>query len=226
MEFVNGVHDLGGMQGFGPIVRDEHEPVFHEPWEGRVLAMMRAGVRQGLWTLDEFRWALERMPPASYLRATYYEKWLGAVERLCTERGLISGEELDTRRRALAGHPGRSMPPDDPAVTARILDAPQRAPALPPSAPPRFAAGDAVIVRNIHPRGHTRLPRYVRGKRGAVHRIHGAYALPDAVAAGLGPRPEWVYSVRFAARDLWGPDAGDRDSLHIDLWESYLDRGT
>lgn len=226
MGAVNGVHDLGGMQGFGPIVREEHEPVFHEPWEGRVLGIMRAGVRQGLWTLDEFRWALERMAPASYLRATYYEKWLDAVERLCTERGVVTSAELEARRRDVALHPDRPMPRDDPEVTARILGAPQRPSALPPSAPPRFAAGDAVIVRNIHPRGHTRVPRYVRGKRGTIHRVHGVYALPDAVAMGLGPRPEWVYSVRFAARELWGPDAVDRDALHIDLWESYLDGGT
>lgn len=221
---MNGIHDLGGMQGFGPVVREEREPVFHEAWEGRVLAMMRAGLRQGLWNLDEFRWAVERMTPASYLRAAYYEKWLDAVERLAIEKGLITQDALAARREALAGQAGRPMPPDDPAVTARILGAREQRAALSAPAPPRFAPGTPVVARNVHPRGHTRIPRYVRGKRGVVHRVHGAYALPDARAAGGGPEPEWVYSVRFAARELWGEQAGARDSLYIDLWESYLEQ--
>lgn len=198
---MNGVHDLGGMQGFGPIEREEDEPVFHERWEGRVRAMTVIGLRIGLYNLDEFRWAVERMDPASYLSASYYEKWLDAIERLYVEKGVLGREEVQRRTRPVAS-------------------------GLQPAHPPRFGAGDEVVARNVHRRGHTRLPRYVRGRRGVIHRVRAAYVLPDKNAMGRGAHPEYVYSVRFEARELWGEDAPAGDAVYIDLWESYLQEGT
>lgn len=220
---VNGIHDLGGMQGFGRIEREENEPVFHARWEGRVRAMMTAGLRLGLYNLDEFRWAVERMDPARYLAASYYEKWLAAIERLYIEKGVITRKELDDR----LGHP-RPLPsaPGEPPQVHRVLNPAPSEPHETLNDPPRFTSGDPVVARNIHPRGHTRLPRYVRGKRGVVDRLHGAYVLPDQNALGRGQHLEHVYSIRFEARELWGKEAPTRDRVYIDLWEQYLERGT
>jgi nitrile hydratase beta subunit len=218
---VNGVHDLGGMQGFGRIEREEDEPVFHSRWEGRVRAMMAAGLRLGVYNLDEFRWAVERMDPARYLSATYYEKWLSAIERLFVEKAVITRKELEDRLGRGGPPPAVGEPPDTRKV-------PHPAPSGSTAAvhePPRFAPGDLVVAKNVHPRTHTRLPRYVRGKRGVVERVNGAYVLPDRSALGLGQHPEYVYSVRFEAQELWGKDAPPRDRVYIDLWETYLEKG-
>lgn len=220
---MNGVHDMGGMQGFGPIKREENEPVFHTRWEGRVRAIMTAGLRLGLYNLDEFRWALERMDPAAYLHASYYEKWLAAIERLYVEKGVITQDELESRLRQ--AHP---IPPSrgDPVVAERLLNSRPSQPHGSSDHLPRFTSGDQVVAKNTHPPGHTRLPRYVRGKRGVVDRLQGNYVFPDKNAMGLGQDLEYVYSVRFGARDLWGKDAAANDRVYIDLWESYLERGT
>lgn len=220
---MNGIHDLGGMQGFGRIEREDNEPVFHARWEGRVRAMMTAGLRLGLYNLDEFRWAVERMDPARYLAASYYEKWLAAIERLYVEKGVITREELDDRLKHARPVPSAV---EDPRELRRLLDpAPsERHGTL--TDPPRFTSGDPVVARNIHPPSHTRLPRYVRGKRGVVDRLHGAYVLPDQNAIGLGQRLEYVYSVRFEACELWGKEAPPHDRVYIDLWEQYLERRT
>lgn len=218
---MNGIHDLGGMQGFGRIEREENEPVFHARWEARVRAMMREGLRRGLYNLDEFRWAVERMEPARYLAASYYEKWLSAIERLYTEKGVITREELAERLK----QPRPLLLPA--ARTAEARQDPRPAADRPhetPAAPPRFTCGDGVVAKNVHPSTHTRLPRYVRGQRGVIDRVHGSYVFPDRSALGLGQSLEYVYSVRFDARELWGPEAPPRDRVYIDLWESYLDK--
>lgn len=218
---MNGVHDLGGMQGFGRVEREENEPVFHARWEGRVRAMMREGLRRSLYNVDEFRWALERMGPARYMAASYYEKWLSAIERLYIEKGVITREELADRLR-----PGRPRPAVAAASPSarRVFHPSPGAPLGALNVAPRFAPGDPVVAKNMHPPTHTRLPRYVRGKRGVVDRLNGAYVFPDHSAVGLGERLEHVYSVRFDARELWGSDAPSRDRVYIDLWESYLER--
>lgn len=218
---MNGVHDLGGMQGFGRIEREEDEPAFHAPWEGRVRAMMLAGLRSGLYNPDEFRWALERMDPARYLAAEYYEKWLSAIERLYTEKGVITRDELEARVKQPRPRPSATGNPPD---TGRVHTPAPRAARDTAAAPPRFKPGDHVVAKNIHPRTHTRLPRYVRGKRGVVDRVYGAYVLPDRSALGDPTHLEHVYSVRFDAQELWGAGAAPRDRLYIDLWESYLDK--
>ena len=225
---MDGVHDLGGMQGFGRVEREEDEPVFHARWEAEVWAMMRAAGGGGVYNVDEFRHAVERMRPAEYLAATYYEKWLAGMTRLFLEKGVLTEAELeariaffDARPEAPVTAPLTREPPAPAAFNPRwALDVEREA-----GARPRFAPGDPVITRNIHPRGHTRLPRYARGKRGAIHRLHGFHVFPDAHAHGLGEQAQPLYSVRFDAHELWGPDAEPRQSVYIDLWERYLEPG-
>ena len=214
---MNGVHDMGGMQGFGPVLPETDEPVFHAAWEKRVFAIVMAAAR---WPIDAHRHALERIPPADYLRMSYYERWLTAFETLAVANGLVSATELETGRADPASL--KATPPFGPEAVPAILAA--GFPSERPSAEePRFAVGDRVRTRDLNPTGHTRLPRYVRGRAGVVVIDHGAHVLPDANAHGAGERPERLYAVRFAARDLWGPEAGAADTLSLDLWDSYLD---
>ena len=225
---MDGVHDLGGMQGFGPVEREENEPTFHAAWEAAVLAMMRAGGSRGLFNIDEFRHGIERMVPAHYLRATYYEKWLDGVTRILVEKGVVGAEELAARRAFFERQPDAPataplsgpLPPRPPFNQGWVQDAIRET-----GATPRFAPGDPVRTREMHPHGHTRLPRYARGKRGVIHRCHGIHVFPDTNAHGQGEQPQPLYSVRFDARELWGESAEPNQVVHIDLWESYLRPG-
>ena len=208
---MNGIHDMGGMDGFGPVQVEESEPVFHDRWERRVFGLVAASVARRLaGSTDAFRFAIERMPPAHYLGAPYYERWLTALATLLVEKGVITREEL-------VRHAGGSFPLSRPVPPLRI-------PTAIDSQAPRFAVGDGVVVRNEHPGGHTRCPRYVRGKRGTIVRVDGAFRLPDIVAHRNVPCREPAYSVRFSARELWGTAAAATESVHVDLWESYLER--
>ncbi len=218
---MNGVHDLGGMHGFGPIVREENEPLFHAEWEAHVRALMSLAVAWGVFNLDAFRYGIERMAPPDYLRAPYYERWLTSVEYNLIEAGILTLDEVDTRTERLRQDPAADQHRAAGEATPRRRSESDERP-QPPSAP-RFAVGDAVIARNIHPTGHTRLPRYVRGKRGTIHRIHGLAPFPDTNAHGLGEQPQVVYNVRFDSHELWGASAEPHQTLSIDLWESYLD---
>jgi nitrile hydratase len=225
---MDGVHDLGGMQGFGRVEREEHEPVFHARWEPSVLAMVRASLGRGCCNLDEFRHAIERMEPAEYLSVTYYEKWLDGLTRVLIEKGVVKAEDVASRTVFFRDRP-------DAPVTAAVRAAPaERVPFDPAfvqgviretGQAPRFQPGDPVVTRDIHPRGHTRLPRYARGKRGVVHLVHGVQVYPDAHAHGLGESAQPLYSVRFPARELWGDVAEANQWVHLDLWESYLEPG-
>lgn len=219
---MNGVHDMGGMHGFGPIVREANEPLFHARWEGRARAMAVLTMAQGYFNLDAFRYGIERMAPAEYLRAPYFERWLTTVEHNLIAQGFVSSDELNARAELFRDHPDRPMPrPPDPS---RMND--PREPASSdfsrPGAPPRFAVGDAVLTRNVHPAGHTRLPRYARGKRGVVVRSYGAQVFPDTNALGLGEQPQPLYTVSFDGRELWGESAEPRQTVSLELWESYL----
>jgi nitrile hydratase len=192
------------MHGFGPVIREPEEPIFHARWEGHVRALMQRTVGR-YYNLDEFRHAIERMPPAEYLRSSYYEKWLHAVQTLLLEKHVVTAEEVAQ---------GRAMTPAPPAAAAA-----EKRPAL----RARFRPGDLVVTRNSHPKGHTRLPRYARGKHGAIRTVNGPFLLPDANAHGM--RPEWqaCYAVEFSARELWGADTPATDRVCVDLWEGYLD---
>ncbi len=216
---MNGVHDMGGMDGFGKVEPEGNEPVFHAPWEGRVLAMQRAMGFAGGWVIDQLRYAGERIPPAQYLAASYYERWALAIERNIQERGLVDADEL------AAGHalrPGRALPRK---LSAQIVRSGMSRGgfARAPQAPARFAPGDTVRAKNIHPQTHTRLPRYVRGHRGMVERVHGCYVFPDTVALDQGEQPQWLYVVRFDAVELWGEGADARVKVSVDAFESYLE---
>jgi nitrile hydratase len=211
---MNGVHDMGGMHGFGDVVVEPDEPVFHARWEGRVFAMAMLLAGRGLANADAFRHAIERLDQLAYLHAGYYGRWLRAVEALLVERGLLGPAEIDARVRGEATGAAPAVPLAPPAVPGARRDV---------ATAPRFAVGDAVVARNLHPPGHTRLPRYVRGRRGTVARVHPAFVLPDTNAHGLGEQPQHVYAVRFEGPALWGPDAEPGTATHVDLFETYLE---
>ena len=217
---MDGIHDMGGMHGLGPLVVEPDEPAFHHSWEGRVFGINCAATGDRSWTLDTFRFTRECLPAHDYLTQSYYEQWWATYAIMYLESGLVTAAEL------MAGHAvagstrrGDAMRPEDVPTRARMGLASQREVAD----PPRFAVGDTVRARTIHPAGHTRLPRYVRGKPGRVHALRGAHVFPDTNAHGLGECPQHLYSVGFAARDLWGSAAPARDTVFLDLWESYLE---
>jgi nitrile hydratase len=216
---VNGVHDMGGMHGFGPVVTERGEPVFHAAWEGRVLAMTRAMTYCGLWNIDVSRFSRESLPPALYLASSYYRKWHYALENLLVDSGLVARDELDAGR---ALRPGRTVAQ---VLTAeRVPDTLERGSYdRAPVAPPRFAVGERVRARNLHPAGHTRLPRYVRGHAGVVDAVRGCHVFPDAVVAGRGEDPQWLYTVVFDAAELWGESADPAAEVTVDAWEPYLE---
>lgn len=218
---MNGIHDMGGMHGMGPIQREEKEPVFHESWEGRVYAINRALGALRKWNIDAGRYAIERIPPADYLRMSYYEKWLVRNLALLVKHGLVTQEEIDT------GKPAPGSAKASPPLKAADLSpaAAQRPSYARPHADAvaRFKAGDRVRARKINPTGHTRLPRYARGREGVIDRQHGIFVFPDTNAHFQGEQPQHLYSVRFRSQELWGDSASTRDFVYLDLWDSYLD---
>ncbi|RZT85896.1 nitrile hydratase [Pseudonocardia sediminis] len=217
---MNGAHDLGGTMGFGEVVPEVDEPVFHTDWERRAMAVTLAGAMLGRWTLDESRHVRENRPPATYLTSAYYRIWLDALESLLVAHGLVGADELADGRAHRPGDDGVTAV--SPGTVTRVLarGAPTERRA---EGTPAFAVGQAVRARNIHPGGHTRLPRYVRGHRGTVELVHGAHVLPDTNAHGGGENPEWLYTVRFAGTELWGEAADPSVEVSVDAWESYLE---
>ena len=217
---MNSVHDMGGRHGMGPIEHEKDEPVFHAPWEGRVYAINRAMRAHGKWDLDVDRYALEQLPPADYLRWSYYEKWLRRLELQVVQYGMATEQELQS------GHSVASAPVAKPAMTmaqadrwtVRTLPSP-----IQPSIRPRFKVGEKVRAKNMHPVTHTRLPMYARGKQGVIVRDHGVYSFNDAMAHRLGEQRQHVYAVRFTGRELWGPQASAKHHIHIDLWDDHLE---
>jgi nitrile hydratase subunit beta len=219
---VNGVHDMGGMQGMGPVVHEKDEPVFHEAWESRVYALtrlVRAG--GGRWNIDAGRYEIERLPPAEYLRMSYYERWAARLPIQVVKMGLVTQAEIES------GTPASGSAKATPQLTAL------RVPAMVATrvstkrdvrVKATFRRGQRVRARNMHPPGHTRLPRYARGKLGTVVADRGVFVFPDTNAEFLGEKPQHLYSVRFTARELWGDRASTRDSVYLDLWDDYLER--
>jgi len=215
---MDGVHDMGGMDGFGKIEVEENEPVFHALWEARIVAMQRAMLYAGAWRIDHSRFAKEQLPPITYLSASYYQRWVLGLENNLIERGLATAEELKV------GHaltPGMAL---KRKLTVSVLqDALTRASYFRrEQAPALFKPGDRVRTRNIHPKSHTRLPRYARGKLGVVERCHGCHVYPDSVALDQGDNPQWLYTVVFTSNELWGADADPTVKVSIDAHEAYL----
>jgi hypothetical protein len=193
---VNGVHDMGGVHGHGAIAVEPSEPGFHADWETKVWAMMRLCLRQGLFNTDEMRHAIERMEPARYLGASYYERWLTALETLVREKGVVGEGPI----RPSGRNPRCEEPPT-----------------------PRFKPGDRVRTRNLNRPGHTRLPGYARNRRGVVEEVYAPALLPDT---NVGPKSrDWqpVYLVRFDSHELWGEQGHDRETVSASLFESYLE---
>jgi nitrile hydratase len=210
---MNGLHDMGGFHGFGPVEVERDEPVFHTRWEGRVF-----GIVQSLpgGNIDAGRHSLERLDPVSYLRHGYYGRWLAALERTLLALGVLAPGEIEARidsPRAPARSPARRARVPPPATDyARSVD---RA--------PRFRQGQAVRTRNHQPAGHTRLPAYARCRHGTIERVHAAMVYPDDHAAGRGENPQYLYTVRFDGRELWGATAEPATVIHLDLFEPYLE---
>jgi nitrile hydratase subunit beta len=216
---MDGVHDMGGMHGFGRVEPEQNEPVFHAPWEGRTLALNRAMGYTGVWTIDQTRAGIEALPPDVYLSSSYYRKWELRLENMIVALGLAGADELK------AGHalrPGKTL--------KRKLNADQVPNTLsrgsfarPAQGPAQFKPGDRVRTKNIHPATHTRLPRYARGKSGIVEAIRGCHVYPDTVAIGEGENPQWLYTVLFDGRELWGEAADPALKVSIEAFEPYLE---
>ncbi|TXN05070.1 nitrile hydratase subunit beta [Methylobacterium sp. WL64] len=217
---MNGAQDLGGAHGFGPVVPEPDEPVFHAAWERRVFAMAMAMGYTGAWNLDGSRANRESLPPAHYLASSYYEIWLAALEKQIAATGLATPEEITAGRASAPARPvARVLAQDGLEARFRAGFPSSRDPA----APARFTVGDAVLARNIHPTGHTRLPRYVRGRRGRIERIDGAFVYPDTNAYGAGENPTWLYTVSFTARELWGESGDPGGIVTVAAFEPYLE---
>jgi nitrile hydratase beta subunit len=217
---MDGVHDMGGMDGFGKVEVEQNEPPFHAPWEGRVLAMQRAMGYAGAWHIDHSRFAQEQLPPLDYLGSVYYRRWMLAMEKNVTERGFATPEELK------AGHaqsPGKELPRK---LTLDVVGAGMSRSSFyrQQQGPQKFEPGDKVRTANIHPSTHTRLPRYARDKVGVVEMCHGCHMYPDSVATDRGDNPQWLYTVVFDSRELWGPDADPTLKISIDAFEPYLQK--
>jgi nitrile hydratase beta subunit len=217
---MNGAQDLGGMMGFGPVVAEKNEPIFHAEWERRALGVTLCSSALGEWNIDISRHARETLHPADYLSSSYYEIWIKGLLKLLAARDLVSADEIKAGRSLVA--PKLTRPALRPA------DVPARLASGGPCDRPldrvaRFRVGDRVLTRNIHPTGHTRLPRYARGKQGVIESCQGSYVFPDTNAHSKGEDPQWIYSVVFAGTELWGAEADPMLSVAIDCWEPYLE---
>jgi len=216
---MNGIHDMGGMDGFGKIEVEANEPPFHERWEGRVLALQRALGYAGAWHIDDSRYAQESLPPRVYLGASYYWRWALGMQKNLLERGYVTDEEIG------AGHSLQSAKPLARKLTAEVVRAGMTRNSFfrQQQGPARYKPGDRVRARNVNPQTHTRLPRYARGKLGVVELIHGCHAYPDSVATAHGDDPQWLYTVVFDGREIWGADADPTLKISIDAFEPYLE---
>lgn len=220
---MNGIHDVGGMHGFGQVHGESDEPVFHAEWERRLFGLRMSLL--GRYTLDEARRASETMDPGAYLTSPYYERWLASLEFLLVEKGYLTQAELEQMVAEYEKDPDAPVPRrENPALVERLLRMVREGGSPLPEAmgPRRFREGDRIRARNMHPPGHNRLPRYARGKPGKIARLYPAFFLPDTHAYG-GQEAEYLYCVSFTGEDLWGSDADPSHLVHLDLWESYLE---
>jgi nitrile hydratase len=217
---MDGIHDMGGMQGFGPIDFDPDEPVFAEEWHKRVFGMGALGARMSGTNQPAFRYAIERVHPVQYLADGYYGRWLDGTMNLLIDSGVIAPGEVEARARRAAGE--EIELPQEPTLNKPSYEATGPGSLRPVEEPPRFNTGDRVRVKAMHPVGHTRLPRYVRNRTGTVERLQPAQLFPDTHAHFQGENPQHVYSVAFDSQEVWG-DGGDRCTIYVDLYDNYLE---
>ena len=217
---MDGIHDLGGKHGHNDIVREASEPPFHERWEAAVFAIVNAlGAAEVMRNADQFRHAIERIDPVAYLDHGYYGRWLGGIENLLVEAGLITQAEIDERTGRDLGRVAAMPSPSPDRVD---YSAKSRLALRPLQTRPQFANGDDVVTQGTPTAGHTRLPAYARGKQGQVIAWHGGWVYPDTNAHGQGEQPQHLYTVRFTGEELWGDAAEPRTSMALDLFEPYL----
>ncbi len=223
---MDGIHDLGGMGGFGPVEREDDEPLFHAQWEAKVFALAEIlGVDGLIPSTDAFRHGIERIDPVAYLTHGYYGRWLAGIEGLLGDLEVVSREDL--RRAVEALDPSVGLVPiqslNPPWAGARASDAAlESGDCRAMDTAPRFTAGQTVLTQGHAYPGHTRLPRYARGKTGAVHKLNGGWVFPDSNAHGLGEDPQHLYSVAFTGAELWGADGDQNLTVYLDLFEPYL----
>jgi nitrile hydratase len=217
---MNGAADMGGMHGFGPVKIEANEPVFHAEWEKKAFALNIAIGVANIWNLDAFSFARESLPPPQYLNKSYYGLWVVTLENMMLNYGLASKEEVSAGHAAVPTKKAK-----EPVTAAQVANMVRcGSPYERPTASlPKFKAGDKVRARNVHPKTHTRLPRYARGHIGEVVRIVGCHVFPDSNAIGAGEDPHWLYTVRFDGRELWGPDSDPTVRVAIEAWEPYLE---
>ncbi len=219
---MNGIHDMGGMDGFGKVEAEKNEPVFHGRWEGAVMAMTRVMGANGGWNIDQGRYGIELLPPERYL-TSYYHRWLARCEWALVEYGYADADEIAAGKSL---RPGKA-PPRGKFTVADLGRVTRRGTFYrETNSEAKFSVGDRVRARNVHPKGHTRLPRYVRGHIGVVERLHGCQVFPDSAAMGQGDNPQWLYTVRFDGRDLWGTDADPTVVVSVEAFEPYLEAVT
>jgi nitrile hydratase beta subunit len=218
---MNGAQDMGGVQGFGPVEPEPNEPVFHADWEKRAFALTLAMGMRGGWNIDQSRFARENRNPGDYLSMSYYKIWFAALETMLKERGLVGDDEIEAGKSLHAPKPIKRVL--SPADVEKVLHrgGPTERDANTKAA---FKAGDKVRAKNINPLTHTRLPRYVRGHVGIIERVIGCHVFPDSNATGAGENPQWLYTVTFSGRELWGPDGDPTTQVSVDAWEPYLER--
>jgi nitrile hydratase beta subunit len=218
---MDGAHDMGGAKGFGPVVPEPNEPVFHGDWERRAFALTVAMARPGGWNIDMSRFARENRSPEDYLSKSYFQIWLAGLETLMIERGLVTREEIEAGEVLSPPKPGvKPIAPNEVTPAIRRGGPTERE----ATRPAMFAVGETVRMKDIHPVTHTRLPQYVRGHLGTIELNHGCHVFPDTNSLGKGEDPQWLYTVRFDGPELWGKDADPTLSVSVDAWESYLER--
>lgn len=218
---MNGPHDMGGMQCYGPVVPEKDEPIFHGDWEKRAMAMTVGMGFAGQWNLDISRHAREKLPADFYLTKSYYQIWINGLQNLMLERGMITENELETGKLEKPGiEVKRVLTPDETPAALAAGGPVERD----PQADPQFVVGDPVRTLKINPQGHTRLPRYARDAIGRIAEVHGCHVFPDTNARSEGENPQWLYSVAFDATELFGIDADPDHVVMIDCWEPYLER--
>jgi nitrile hydratase beta subunit len=223
---MNGIHDVGGMDGFGKVmyVKEKDDPYFTYDWERLAFGLLLGTAGQGMINLDEFRHGIERMRPVDYLTSSYYGHWIATIATNLVEKGILPADKLEARTQMFLENPNEKIPRRKDPKLVELMEQVMKfgvSPVREISSPPRFEVGQRIKTRNIHPTGHTRFPRYVRDKYGVIDEVYGAHVFPDDSAHGRGENPQYLYRVRFEAEELWG--VKQKDAVYVDLWESYLE---